>query len=148
MAENATGNSTRTLYDLQKDSFGNQDGRAATDASPSLIGDDNQAMRDIEKSEEKQGEIPKSEDKKDPNIVDWDGPDDPQNPINWTVKKKWTVTISFALMTFCITFASSVFSTATQVTAQLFGVSEEVMILGTSLFVLVSATNSLHSQLY
>jgi len=39
-------------------------------------------------------------------------------------------------MTFVITFASSVFSTATQPTAQEFGVSTEVMILGTSLFVL------------
>ena len=24
----------------------------------------------------------------DPNIVDWDGPDDPANPRNWTKKKK------------------------------------------------------------
>lgn len=39
-------------------------------------------------------------------------------------------------MTFCVTFASSVFSTAAVVTAEKFGVSEEVMILGTSLFVL------------
>lgn len=38
--------------------------------------------------------------------------------------------------TFCVTFASSVFSTATVPTAILFGVSEEVMVLGTSLFVL------------
>ncbi|XXG98917.1 hypothetical protein Hte_005248 [Hypoxylon texense] len=25
----------------------------------------------------------------DPNVVDWDGPDDPENPANWTDRKKW-----------------------------------------------------------
>jgi DHA1 family multidrug resistance protein-like MFS transporter len=39
-------------------------------------------------------------------------------------------------MTFCVSFASSVFSTTTFVTAELFGVSSEVMILGLSLYVL------------
>lgn len=40
------------------------------------------------------------------------------------------------MMTVCVTFASSVFSTASTVTAEKFGVSQEVMVLGTSLFVL------------
>lgn len=39
-------------------------------------------------------------------------------------------------MTVSVTFASSVFSAATQDTAKIFGVSQEVMVLGTSLFVL------------
>jgi hypothetical protein len=26
----------------------------------------------------------------DPNIVTWDGPDDPLNPMNWTMRKKWS----------------------------------------------------------
>lgn len=59
--------------------------------------------------------------------------------MNWPQWKKWMVTIVLGLMTFCITFASSVFSTATVPTAIEFGVSTEVMILGTSLFVLVGA---------
>jgi hypothetical protein len=25
----------------------------------------------------------------DPNIVDWDGEQDPENPLNWSAKKKW-----------------------------------------------------------
>lgn len=25
----------------------------------------------------------------DPNLVTWDGPDDPQNPKTWTMRKKW-----------------------------------------------------------
>lgn len=72
------------------------------------------------------------------NVVGWDGPNDPQNPMNWKKTKKYTVTTFFASLTFCITFASSAFSTATMVTAKMYGVSNEVMTLGTSLFVLAS----------
>jgi DHA1 family multidrug resistance protein-like MFS transporter len=69
-------------------------------------------------------------------IVGWDGPDDPENPMNFPRNKKWTITIVTALITFCVSFSSSVFSTATEVTAVEFGVSLEVMILGVSLYVL------------
>ncbi|EEP79681.1 predicted protein [Uncinocarpus reesii 1704] len=37
---------------------------------------------------------------RDPNIVDWDGPDDPQNPLNWTLRKKATIVSSIAVITF------------------------------------------------
>ncbi|MCJ1248048.1 hypothetical protein MMC30_005263 [Trapelia coarctata] len=119
-----------------------------------FIGDDDLPLddldlRDVEKGEGKQNGSPPP---RDPDLVDWDGPDDPANPMNWPVSKKWIVTISFSCMTFCITFASSVFSTATQVTAELYGVSNEVMILGTSLFVLGFALGPLawgpFSELY
>ncbi|PYH94910.1 MFS multidrug transporter [Aspergillus ellipticus CBS 707.79] len=73
---------------------------------------------------------------KDPNIVDWDGPDDPESPRNFSRARKWTITIVLGLMTVSVTFASSVFSTASAVTAKVFGVSDEVMVLATSLFVL------------
>jgi hypothetical protein len=36
---------------------------------------------------------------RDPNIVDWDGPDDPENPLNWTKRKKVNATVSIALIT-------------------------------------------------
>lgn len=78
------------------------------------------------------------------NVVGWDGPNDPQNPMNWTKSKKYTVTVFYASLTFCVTFASSIFSTATEVTAKTYGVSSEVMTLGTSLFVFVSAGFLLH----
>ena len=75
--------------------------------------------------------------KEESNLIGWDGPNDPENPQNWSKSKKYTVTIFYSSMTFCLTFASSIFSTATHVTAKLYGVSDEVMVLGTSLFVLV-----------
>ncbi|OCL10760.1 MFS general substrate transporter [Glonium stellatum] len=91
------------------------------------------AQKDVEKQEL---QSKRTKEKKDPNLVEWDGPNDPENPMNWPRWKKWMVTIVLGFMTFCITFASSVFSTATVPTAIEFGVSNEVMILGTSLFVL------------
>lgn len=80
------------------------------------------------------------------NIVGWNGPNDPQNPKNWKKSKKYTTTVLYSGMTLCITFASSVFSSATVVTAEKYGVSNEVMTLGTSLFVLVGAHFQHHSN--
>jgi hypothetical protein len=89
---------------------------------------------DVEKQGQKDD---KGEDEeKDPNVVDWDGPDDPQNPMNWPPYRKWSIAVVMGLMTLVVTFASSVFSSATMVTAKQFGVSSEVMILGVALFVL------------
>jgi hypothetical protein len=75
---------------------------------------------------------------KDPNLVEWDGPKDPEDPMNFSLSKKWTITMTTGLMTFVITFASSIFSTASVETARLFHVSTEVTTLGTSLFVAVN----------
>lgn len=51
-------------------------------------------MADIEK-----GVIPKDaqEVPKDPNLVDFDGPDDPENPFNWP---KWKMGRQLILMAF------------------------------------------------
>ncbi|KAG9642641.1 MFS general substrate transporter, partial [Aureobasidium melanogenum] len=72
----------------------------------------------------------------DSKIVTWDGENDPKKPSNMSELRKWMIVVSTGLMTFCVSFASSVFSTTTFVTAELFGVSSEVMILGLSLYVL------------
>jgi hypothetical protein len=72
------------------------------------------------------------------NLVTWDGPDDMQNPVNWSIGYKCLLTMMFGSMTFSVTFASSVFSTAIKVTARDYDVSTEVATLGVSLFVLVS----------
>ncbi|KAL4903260.1 hypothetical protein BDW74DRAFT_169141 [Aspergillus multicolor] len=77
----------------------------------------------------------KEEKPKDPNLIEWNGPDDPENPQNMPHWRKWIITMTMSSMTMWLTFASSVFSTATMVTAQQFGVSTEVMVLATSLVV-------------
>ncbi|KAF5986065.1 major facilitator family transporter protein [Fusarium bulbicola] len=35
----------------------------------------------------------------DPNAVGWDGPDDPNNPMNWPAKKKWSCIGALSVMT-------------------------------------------------
>lgn len=69
-------------------------------------------------------------------LVDWDGPHDPENPQNLSRRRKWLITVATGLMTFVVSFGSSVFSTVTEVTARQFGVSNELMILGVTLYVL------------
>ncbi|KAK7728186.1 hypothetical protein SLS57_002656 [Botryosphaeria dothidea] len=43
----------------------------------------------------------------DPNIIDWDGLNDPENPMNWTEKKKWTNIGLMSFITLVTPLASS-----------------------------------------
>ena len=90
-----------------------------------------------EPNEFDQGGLDRRQTQEESNLIGWDGPNDPENPQNWSNSRKYLTTCFYASLTFTLTFASSVFSTATEVTAKLYGVSNEVMVLGTSLFVLV-----------
>lgn len=105
--------------------------------SPGEVREADDEERDVEK---KAADVPDKQPEKDPNLVEWDGPDDPENPQNWPKWKKWLITMTLSTLTVWITFASSVFSTATLATAEEFGVSTEVTTLGTSLVVFVSLT--------
>jgi hypothetical protein len=67
-------------------------------------------------------------------IVDFDGPEDPLQPLNWPVRKKITATLLYGLTTAGSTWASSVYSPATTAVASEFGVSAEVSTLGLTLF--------------
>lgn len=71
---------------------------------------------------------------RDINLIQFDGSDDPGNPMNWGKRYKWTMTGILAGMTFVTTFTSAIFSTAINATSRKFHVSTEVMTLGTSLF--------------
>jgi hypothetical protein len=42
-------------------------------------------------------------------IVDFDGENDPYNPLNWPFKKKFVVTMLYSFCTMGATFASTVF---------------------------------------
>ena len=56
---------------------------------------------DVEKglpvSEEQHTE--QTAERKDSNVVDWDGPLDPEIPLNWTGRKKWTNIFMVAVLT-------------------------------------------------
>lgn len=36
------------------------------------------------------------------NVVDWDGPDDPENPANWSSNKIWGHVTIVSLLTFLV----------------------------------------------
>ncbi|PMD31136.1 MFS general substrate transporter [Hyaloscypha variabilis F] len=59
------------------------------------------------------------------NIVDWDGPDDPKNPMNWSRKKKLGIAVLLGLITMGSSFASSSFSPTFDAVSMEFGVSTE-----------------------
>lgn len=46
----------------------------------------------------------------DPDVVWWDGPDDPQNPMNWPFNRKWGTVILVSGITFLTPLASSMFA--------------------------------------
>jgi hypothetical protein len=45
---------------------------------------------------------------KDPNIVNWNGDDDPEMALNWSARRKWTYIIMLALLTL-LTCVDSIF---------------------------------------
>ena len=72
-----------------------------------------------------------------PDIVEFDGPDDPDNPKNWTPTRRACITVCMGLMTFVVTFSSSIFAIAIAPVAEEFNVGTPVATLGVSFFLLV-----------
>ena len=73
-------------------------------------------------------------------VVEFDGPDDPLHPQNWTSGRKLATAVMLGYTTLVAAFGSSIFSAATIVVAGAFHVSTEVGTLGLSLYVLGFAT--------
>jgi hypothetical protein len=71
----------------------------------------------------------------DPTLVTFDGPDDPYNPYNLPMWRKWTYANIIGWLSLVVTFATSVFAPGTAQCAAEFGVSMEVMYLATGLFI-------------
>ncbi|KAF9076925.1 major facilitator superfamily domain-containing protein [Rhodocollybia butyracea] len=69
-------------------------------------------------------------------VVTWDGPDDPNNPQNFSFGRKCSITFVICLLTICTTFASSAPAIASQRLIEQFGITEEVSDLVTTLFLL------------
>ncbi|OCH91714.1 MFS polyamine transporter [Obba rivulosa] len=77
-------------------------------------------------------------------IVDWDGPNDPQNPKNWSKKKKWGATLIVSAFTFISPVSSSLIAPASGQVAEQFGITSNVVeALVTSIFVCAYALGPL-----
>jgi multidrug resistance protein len=46
----------------------------------------------------------------DPNVIGWDGPDDPANPMSWPDKKKWMNVATLSVLTIITPLGSSMFA--------------------------------------
>ncbi|KAM3464017.1 hypothetical protein MY5147_003340 [Beauveria neobassiana] len=65
-------------------------------------------QRDLEVGEDDdRGSNSKEQHAPDPNLVTWDGPDDVENPKNWSLNKKWLDVILVSLFTFISPISSS-----------------------------------------
>ena len=71
----------------------------------------------------------------DPFVVEFI-PDDPRNPMLFKPLKKWCITVLIGVSTLAVAFNSSAYSGGVQQVIEEFGVSNEVVTLGVSLFVL------------
>lgn len=57
----------------------------------------------------------------DPNLVTWDGPDDPEHPKNWPDSTKWKYTYAVSLFVFISPVSSSMIAPATNNVAEALG---------------------------
>jgi hypothetical protein len=57
--------------------------------------------------------------------VDWDGPQDPQNPFNWFATKKWVITILVCFMTFTVQVNGTAMTSAAEHINHSFALSDE-----------------------
>ena len=75
---------------------------ATVQSPPSLLGSDDTRVKDEEQAvanTEIRLETEQAGDT-DPNIVSWDGPDDPENPVNWKESLKWANVAAVSTVTF------------------------------------------------
>jgi hypothetical protein len=57
--------------------------------------------------------------------ITWDGPDDPENPFNFSQAKKWRVTLLACFMTFVIQMNGTAMTSAAEQINESFHVSDE-----------------------
>ncbi|KAK4162828.1 major facilitator superfamily domain-containing protein [Cladorrhinum sp. PSN259] len=61
------------------------------------------------------------DEQRDPNVVDWDGPNDPENPQNWPMSKKWGNVAVLSILTIITPLGSSMFAPGIQRIMKEFG---------------------------
>ncbi|XXG99865.1 hypothetical protein Hte_006206 [Hypoxylon texense] len=78
---------------------------------------------DIEKGEK----VPAEKLTQDPNVVDWDGPDDPANPLNWSALKKGLHVAYVSLFVLYANLAATMFAPGAAELIQEFGIASSTV---------------------
>ena len=68
---------------------------------------------------------------------DWDGPNDPHHPHQWPRALKLYIGLVLTVITMIVSINSSIYNTGAEQEVKEFGISAELNILGTSLFLIV-----------
>jgi hypothetical protein len=124
-----TSTSSRTeLPDQEKD----------WETTPTPPNDEENPQPQEEEGRDKQG---------DPNIVDWDGTNDPENPRNWSTGYKSWITCQLGMLALSASLGSSIIAPAEKEIAKYVGVSTEVAVLAISLYMYVAAPSFVHDFL-
>jgi len=104
--------------DPEKANFQSTAGVASTNDRPRAIPSSSRTSstisvheheHDIEKAAD-ETIVAKEATQNDANLVDWDGPDDPEKPLNWSKQKKWTNMMIIAALTMLTPFGSTMFA--------------------------------------
>ncbi|TKY89560.1 hypothetical protein EX895_001345 [Sporisorium graminicola] len=111
-----------------------QDGTQVAPSRPTQSRKNSLWSRKSREQPRREVEVP--EGAKDDNIilVVWDGVNDPENPMNWSIGRKWLTTALLCSMCLFIGLATAAFSTGIGPMAQELGVSNEVGQVGMLLF--------------
>lgn len=81
---------------------------------------------------------------RDPNLVGWEGPDDPKNPKNWTFRKKWAAITIVSFFTLISPVSSTMLAPATPQIGKDLGIDSSFeQALTLSIFVLAYAIGPL-----
>ncbi|KAJ5899413.1 MFS transporter [Penicillium taxi] len=74
---------------------------------------------------------------KDPNVVDWDGPDDPANPLNWPASRKNIHVAIISISTLTANLAAAMFAAGAKELADEFSITDNTLeTMTVSLYVL------------
>ncbi|EKG12399.1 Major facilitator superfamily [Macrophomina phaseolina MS6] len=101
-------------------------------------------VRDVEKGDPSREKAKADSPPNDPNVVSWDGPEDPANPKNWSLRRKWAACLVVSSFTFISPVSSSMVAPALTSISKDLGVTKEIEeALMLSIFVLAYAIGPL-----
>ncbi|KAI9511524.1 MFS polyamine transporter [Russula earlei] len=99
-------------------------------------GDAQPNITSVKEASPKENPPPALENEADSAIVTWDGPNDPTNPRNWSLKVKWYITLLISVNNLSATYASSSPSATAPFIEHAFHSSREVSYFVTTAFLL------------
>lgn len=83
---------------------------------------------------------PREDEPIDPATLDWDGPNDPDNPHNWATWKKWFATMTVAGLCLVVTMGSSLYVASVPVFEARYHVSQTLGLAGLTFYLLGLST--------